>query len=713
MIKKKLAVASSFIILIFSWCSPLSSGSINDSTEMRQNTAISLSDTSTRYRIGKSIEYLRDDTASLTIDDLLRAGQGARARGWTRSRMENPSFGFSTAAFWIRFTVVDRTAMSAPWYCVVDYPQIDRMELYGVRAGRAVTRRIAGDHYPFYQREVPYRNFAFALPELSSGQTTYYMRVSSSGSVNIPLTILSSAELVKKMGNEQLLLGLYYGLMLLIAFYNFFIYLSIRDRSYLYYILWIFGYGLYQITLNGLSFQYFWPDAVWWANNSLPLFIFLGLTACVQFGRSFLHTAKNAPAIDRVLRAYMALTVTGTGLSFVLPYDLVIRAGTFTVIIMTSTLLVAGVLCLKRGQREARFYVLAWTTLIMGIIVYALKTFGLLPEHFLTSWSQQIGSAIEVTLLSLALADRINIMQREKNAAVRETAKAQEKYRLLFEGSSDIIFTLDENWIVLSINRACRDQLRIDPAEVTGRNFLDLIHVGSDEEGVTRRLVQEKLEAFARDRKPITFKTQFALRIGSEHKDMQIWMEYIDMDGRSEILGKAKDAQDESLIRYVECEKQRLLIENYLTTAEDVSYQITRNLYRFMEPRQINLLRIAIREIIINAIEHGNLNITYEDKTRALMEDRYFEIVAERQKDPQYRDKKVEIFYSIDAERVVFRITDQGEGFDYRRILEENSRDANERMLSHGRGISMSKQVFDEIQYNRKGNQVLLVKYYN
>ena len=119
---------------------------------------------------------------------------------------------------------------------------------------------------------------------------------------------------------------------------------------------------------------------------------------------------------------------------------------------------------------------------------------------------------------------------------------------------------------------------------------------------------------------------------------------------------------------------------------------------------------MALREIIINAIEHGNLNISYEEKTRAIITDKYFEILAERQNDPKYKNRRVKILYKVDPEKVYFLITDMGEGFDYQKILMDSSKKANEESLQHGRGISMTKRIFDEIRFNPKGNRVILLK---
>lgn len=155
---------------------------------------------------------------------------------------------------------------------------------------------------------------------------------------------------------------------------------------------------------------------------------------------------------------------------------------------------------------------------------------------------------------------------------------------------------------------------------------------------------------------------------------------------------------------------QKVFIGNHLEEAEDATRHVTKNLSKFISTKTVNLARIALREIIINAIEHGNLEISYNEKTDAIMGDRYFELIASRCEDPRYRDRRVCIECAIDEKKAVYTITDQGKGFDHARVVRGNSSRANREMHAHGRGISMARNIFNSVKYNKKGNRVTLVK---
>jgi hypothetical protein len=149
-----------------------------------------------------------------------------------------------------------------------------------------------------------------------------------------------------------------------------------------------------------------------------------------------------------------------------------------------------------------------------------------------------------------------------------------------------------------------------------------------------------------------------------------------------------------------------------LRNAEIVSQKLTSHITKFSDSDTLLSVRTSLREIIINAIEHGNLNITFDEKTKAMTEGNYLHFIQQRQEDPRYKDRKIKIEYVLDSKKVAFRITDEGYGFDHKKMMHAKMDQLNEASIQHGRGIMMTKEVFDVIEYNDKGNQVSLVKYF-
>jgi PAS domain S-box-containing protein len=364
--------------------------------------------------------------------------------------------------------------------------------------------------------------------------------------------------------------------------------------------------------------------------------------------------------------------------------------------------------------------------LIIGVTVAVIGLiFDILDSMFFATGVvlSQYSFFILVISIMLILANRFQYIHRrvevlnrdlenrveELNLAYMKIRLSEERYRMLVEGSDDIIFSMDRDGILRAANQALKKHLGMDPDSIDGTPFLDLIQELTDDR-FSARVFHEKMEQLDESERPVSFRARFQTRLGAEPREMQVRLEKVSKDEGTEILGKASQVTEDILTGYFVSERLKYRIANYLMMAEDISHRITRNLKRYMAKNEIMLVRLALREIIINAIEHGNLGITYDEKTGAQEEDRYLELVAERQLDPARSDKRVEIEYSIQPERVQYRITDEGKGFDHVKYMAGNAKEANTDYHQHGRGIAMAMNVFDTIQYNNRGNQVLLVK---
>lgn len=729
------------------------SHAVIDAAETSQ-TVILTDDTRSRD-LETSLEIMEDPSNRILLRDILDARE--KIPSFARSGDRIPNFGFTRTSFWLRCGIQNGTKQRNTWFLLLDYPHQNLIEVFLVNENGLITaKKPTGDTFPFANREVRHHTFVFPIPLQGGETTTMYMRVSGECSKQFPLSIWSPAGFAEKVTEEKFTLGIYYGIVIVMALYNLILFLFIRDRSYLYYVLYILSYALVQMAYNGLAYRYFWPNYPWWHNRSLPFLIGASSIMVIIFSRSFLQTRQYAKTMDRLGTALIIISGMLMLYSLAGSYLPAIQASMVSMLFASLLVISMGIISLRRQYRPARFFLIAWISFLVGILLIALNKLHVIPVMFISEYGMQIGSALEVTLLSFALADRINLANQERKSAQQMTIKlltesdrqkdayleesrksairienlnrelelkvrdldnanrdiriSEEKYRMLLEGTNDIVFSLDESWNFLSVSPAVFTQLKISPDELIGRNFLDLVFEGIDGKAVAKNFVREKLESLCRDRKPVTFKSEFKWPIINEPREMQTKLEYINIQGKNEIVGKTSGIEEDTLMKYFEFESQGFSIGNYLITAEDISHRMTRNLVKFLEPRQINLVRLAIREMIINAIEHGNLGISFSEKNEAIMNDNYFEFIGQRQQDPRYSEKRIWIRYAISAEEAVFTIRDEGEGFDHRRITKERLGYVNREMLANGRGIVMTQNIFDEVTYNEKGNEVTLRK---
>ena len=380
--------------------------------------AVEFNEATRSLPLGRVMQVLEDPSGSVTIADARSALMATR---YTRHDKDTLNAGYSRSAFWLKvdlhYLPKDPQAQRT-WLLELAYPPLDHLELYvpddagGYRlAGRT------GDALPFASREIRQNNYLFTVDFKAGEQKTLYLRLQSEGSIQAPLTLWSSTAYLEDQPLRLYVLGLIYGVLLGMLVYNLFIYLSVRDTSYLYYILYIASFGMYQLSVNGAAVEYFWPDNPWWANAATPFLIGASALFGSLFARSFLHTALYSRWLDRLL-----LVLVGTGavvmlLSLMTSYALALRLATALALVFTVTIFVAGIKAWCCGQRVARYFIIAWSAFLIGGGVNTMMVLGYLPNVFLTMYASQIGSAIEVALLSLALADRINAM-REQQAQI-------------------------------------------------------------------------------------------------------------------------------------------------------------------------------------------------------------------------------------------------------------------------------------------------------
>lgn len=343
-----------------------------------------------------------------------------------------------------------------------------------------------------------------------------------------------------------------------------------------------------------------------------------------------------------------------------------------------------------------------------------VKTNAILEEMVLERTTEYMEANMslekEITLHKETEA-RLIESRNETEKMNRQLTVSEQKYRVIVEGTRDIIFTLDENFQFINANKAIKQELKINVDTVEKYNLRDIIYKNPFGNDLSETIIKEKFEQLKNGAKQVEFSAEFKTPNMIEPLELTVSLEIIETGGHNEILGKASRGTGDKTIPFFITEKCEYSITNQLLAADDISHKITDNLTRYIPRNEINLIRMALREIIINSIEHGNLNITYEEKSKAMLMDRYIALLNERQKDPANSPKRVKIEYLISDTRAVYKITDQGKGFNHKKILAMGSDSANESLLPHGRGITITTSVFNEVKYNLRGNQVLLVKY--
>ncbi|MAR93088.1 MAG: hypothetical protein CML06_19755 [Pseudomonadales bacterium] len=376
--------------------------------------------------------------------------QGRRNLGYTRQE---------------HWGLIDLTRLPAAWrpasqalWLEYGYPAADEVDVYGGSASGWQLLGKAGDIRPWNARQRYGPNFYFSIPESS---THLLVRVRTQGSTQFPLALYSASGLQRHLFNQAMIDGLLFGALGIMVLYNLFIYLMMRDRVYLYYVLLISAVTLTQFTLSGYGTMYLWrSDPVWMSVHILPISVGLCLMFVALFTRRILGIPGFSPLFNRLLLLEFILSGALLAAGLVTAGQWLMQATALWPIVVVLTSLLAGLWAAFRQQPAAGLFLGGWGGGLLGAAVFAAQQHGWLPLNPVTANSLKAGVLLTALLLSFSLASHIRKLREERASFERE---ARENYALaLVDGLTGVPNrrAFDER-LGNEINRCRRDKRSI------------------------------------------------------------------------------------------------------------------------------------------------------------------------------------------------------------------------------------------------------------
>jgi diguanylate cyclase (GGDEF)-like protein len=383
------------------------------------NDSVALSDETPRVDLSSHVVYYHDVTAE---DSLGVAAHKLANNGFARLPNDSAAFGFQNGAYWFHIRLLNHSQREQRWLLVQQYALSDHLDVYANYPDGRAEHWKGGDSMPFNEgRSIRYRHPNVLLDLPHEQPVDVFVRVQSQSSMQVPLTLYTQSAFTEMSRDAQLGMGVYYGILLALFFYNMVLWLTLRDSSYFWYLLHISAFGLVLFTLNGLGFEYLWPGSTWMADKSVPLSICLAQVGMQQFTRTFLGLHERWRMGDRIslgiIAFYLLLGVAATQL----PYNVSTPIASASVFISISWVAMLGLVVVRRGYKPAIIFLLAWAMFLLGTGVFTAVAFGLLPKIFITEYGKEIGSALEMLLLSIGLGYRYSALRSENERIIRES----------------------------------------------------------------------------------------------------------------------------------------------------------------------------------------------------------------------------------------------------------------------------------------------------
>lgn len=319
----------------------------------------------------------------------------------------------SKGTVWFKITITNQTALNDIAF-YIQYFNIAQITIYKVAqdslahiytAGYYNTAGLTRSAYPEYRGNL----------HLSSGETaTYYIKLRNVHPIVFPFYVGSSKAISEVIDLHHFIITFYLGILCAILFYNIFLYFSIRDKNYLLYCLYIFCLMLAQYTLLGYPYKYIWFDFHQINDYAVPVTSSLAGFTAILFTIYFLRTRHFTPFLHNVFLVIMAASAIILLCSVAGYNNFSYRILDLNNIVAGLTALSASYYIARKGYRPAYFYFISWLFLAVGLIVFSLRNFSILPANAFTSYILYVGSALETIFLSIALADKINMLQKDK-----------------------------------------------------------------------------------------------------------------------------------------------------------------------------------------------------------------------------------------------------------------------------------------------------------
>ncbi len=398
------------------------------------------------YSLNTQVDFLLDDGKEMTIQDVQSSNQ------WQPISRNTINFGFIPEAAWLKFDL--RAANSNDYILHIPYPLLDYLDNYSFIDGQPLPVYKTGDARVYSTRATDHIDFVFPYSLKENQVLTVYLRVDSQGTVDVPLRFLSKDNYLTENKNSLLFRGFVMGVLWLMLFYNLFIFISIRDHVYGFYVLNIFAFLVTSNAYDGGAFQLLWPNMPALNAYVFPVFNGLNQVTSIIFMLALLQVMNTNTWYKKYFLVLLAIVSTFPILGFLLPYSTIVPIEvSFSLVVYFSAWLLGLHLSFK-GNKTAMYFTVAMSLFMTGLISSNLKGLGLLPTNFFTQHAFQMGFFIDMVVLSLALAQKIEIARTEKLQAQKENIQNLKRYQDLYSESLSGNFQVSLVGELTSVNDA-------------------------------------------------------------------------------------------------------------------------------------------------------------------------------------------------------------------------------------------------------------------
>lgn len=387
---------------------------LNTYVSKAQERVLLKDDISKHIFIYKEIESFVDTTNKLTINEVTNPSFIDKFK---------PSKTFTPTNYqylhngWYRIKINHSEPVKNSWILEFFDQTIEEIHFYTPDHHGKYSEQSFGAARPFEQRVYFHKNFALNLDTAFKGDRIYYFSVKSSHPSNVMVVLKPVVSYFKYALKEYYLFGIYYGMILIFSLYNFMMFLAVKQKQYIYYIIYNLSIGMFEMSSNGIAYQYLWPDSPEWNGIAFGVMLYLASISSMLFTREFLYTKTKAPTLNKLILLAIALRTLFFAACLFINDQLFNYK--YIEIIPLVICYFTGWYVYRKGYRPARFFVAGYTFLVLGVLIRVVKTiypynlpFG--PANF---YSLSFCFIMEMLFVSFAISDKVRLLKKKKDKA--------------------------------------------------------------------------------------------------------------------------------------------------------------------------------------------------------------------------------------------------------------------------------------------------------
>lgn len=361
------------------------------------------------------VDIFQDSTGLLSFNDILKP---QFATSFKSSELYNKGVQNSSIKYWVRFQIKNESDVDTKWLLQAPLHS-EIVEMYVPGTNGLYKKVVTGQKSDFNSREYLIRSIAFDIPAKRDSAMFFYARISSHTHVDFSFLISNQRTYTEILVGGYYFLGFNYGMMFLMALYNFILYFSIRDKVYIYYVLYTLSAAFFLTWKDGIGFQYFWSGFPTLNLYHHKIALFFLLLTFVLYARSFLELRSKRKKLDNVLLGMIGICFVYFVVTLFLPYYF--NPLPIIYLISWAFLYLIAINTLKDGYRYARYFIFGFTFVLVALSIVKLRYQGLVPWSWIVEYILNYGMLVEIITMSLALGDKVSLYRKEKEEAQKLT----------------------------------------------------------------------------------------------------------------------------------------------------------------------------------------------------------------------------------------------------------------------------------------------------